>query len=211
MLWVRPLSLLLWLLLPALAGAQEPVAFTYRARISEQDHYNSEGARLQRAADIVRQDRFYVHTGLHIDSDDDPDPFFSTLAIRNRLAQWLQEGISLEDAVLIEKGTPLVEVVIRQGGATAKVVSQVGPREQIQEQIQVQQVEIGRQHKKATTFVKGTAELRLKLRRRRRAHLESLAKKEGWVNGEVSSISAEMLDTYLEWLWLQLGREPQGE
>src|SRR5580698_3701854 len=46
---------------------------SYTARLSERDHYNSNGQRLRSAAAIVRQDRanFYVY-GLR-DSEDEPD------------------------------------------------------------------------------------------------------------------------------------------
>src|ERR1700733_9239027 len=65
---------------------------SYTARLSERDHYNSNRQRLRSAAAIVRQDRanFYVY-GLR-DSEDEPDPYFSSKGNRARLEEMLENG-----------------------------------------------------------------------------------------------------------------------
>src|ERR1700693_6465061 len=84
---------------------------SYTARLSARDHYNSNGQRLKSAAAIIRQDRanFYVY-GLR-DSEDEPDPYFSSKDNRARLEEMLENGQTTPDAIdRIVNGTPLIRV-----------------------------------------------------------------------------------------------------
>jgi hypothetical protein len=71
----------------------------YTARLSARDHYNSNGERLQSAAEIIRQDRanYYVY-GLR-DSEDEPDSYFSSISNRARLEELLENGRTTPDAI----------------------------------------------------------------------------------------------------------------
>jgi hypothetical protein len=97
---------------------------TYTARLSARDHYNSNGQRLRSAAAIIRQDRanFYVY-GLR-DSEDEPDPYFSSKSNRARLEEMLENGRSTPDAIdRIVNGTPLIRVDIYATGINVTVIS----------------------------------------------------------------------------------------
>jgi hypothetical protein len=97
---------------------------TYTARLSPRDHYNSNGVRLQSAAAIIRQDRanYYVY-GLR-DSEDEPDPYFSSKNNRARLEEMLENGRTTPDAIdRIVNGTPLIRVDIYATGISVTVLS----------------------------------------------------------------------------------------
>jgi hypothetical protein len=97
---------------------------TYTARLSPRDHYNSNGVRLQSAAAIIRQDRanYYVY-GLR-DSEDEPDPYFSSKNNRARLEEMLENGRTTPDAIdRIVNGTPLIRVDIYATGISVTILS----------------------------------------------------------------------------------------
>jgi hypothetical protein len=97
---------------------------TYTARLSARDHYNSNGVRLRSAAAIIRQDRanFYVY-GLR-DSEDEPDPYFSSKNNRARLEELLENGRTTPDAIdRIANGTPLIRVDIYATGISVTILS----------------------------------------------------------------------------------------
>jgi hypothetical protein len=97
---------------------------TYTALLSPRDHYNSNGVRLRSAAAIIRQDRanFYVY-GLR-DSEDEPDPYFSSKNNRARLEDMLENGRTTPDAIdRIVNGTPLIRVEIYATGISVSILS----------------------------------------------------------------------------------------
>jgi hypothetical protein len=97
---------------------------SYTARLSARDHYNSNGQRLKSAAAIIRQDRanFYVY-GLR-DSEDEPDPYFSSKDNRARLEEMLENGRTTPDAIdRIVNGTPLIRVDIYATGISVTILS----------------------------------------------------------------------------------------
>ncbi|MDP3009511.1 MAG: hypothetical protein Q8N30_10660 [Methylococcales bacterium] len=57
------------------AGADEPIEI-YSARLSADDHTNSDGKKLTAVADIIRQDRANFHKFNLRDNDDTADSFF---------------------------------------------------------------------------------------------------------------------------------------
>ncbi len=96
------------------AAAQAPVD-GYVARIGPQDHFNSNGVRLDNAAAIIRQDRANLYRFGRGDPEDETDTFFRSQANRALMEQMLRAGNSAQSAVhAIVNGTPLIQVLIFQ-------------------------------------------------------------------------------------------------
>jgi hypothetical protein len=93
----------------------------YTAKLSKNDHYNSNGERLTSVADVLRQDRANYHNGDGDALDEDDQGYFSTRNARNRFSS---HKISLEgiSAGEIANGTPLVIVDVH--GDTIYVFSE---------------------------------------------------------------------------------------
>ena len=110
--------LLLVVLLSALiapAAAQE-LKESYKALLSEKDHFNSNGERLQSAAAIIRQDRANFHRFGIRDPADQDDVFFTDVNNRAALESLIERGTSEPRAInRIVNGTPLVRVDIFAG------------------------------------------------------------------------------------------------
>lgn len=100
-------------LIATTAAATAAPLETYSARLSERDHFNTNGERLKSVAAIIRQDRAYFHVyGTH-DDEDQYDKFFSIKDNRARLEDLLNNGritASARNAILY--GTPLIHVEI---------------------------------------------------------------------------------------------------
>jgi len=106
------IGLITALSLPSLALAQAP-SETYEARLSDADHYNSEGVRLTTVAAIIRQDRANFHRFGVRDPEDQDDAFFESAANRARLESLVARShISPRARRAILNGEPLVEVYI---------------------------------------------------------------------------------------------------
>lgn len=85
----------------------------YVAVLSENDHFNSKGARLKDAAAIIRQDRANYHKYGIRDRGDTGDSFFSDAGNRELLERMLNRGSSSRGAInSIVSGTPVVLVQI---------------------------------------------------------------------------------------------------
>ena len=99
---------------------------SYMARLSERDHFASDGYRLDTAAQVVRQDRANVHRFKKIDAEDGDDPWFGQANARNTLEQFLNRREAMDAATrdAIFNGTPLVQVDVYQNSA---VVTIIGP------------------------------------------------------------------------------------
>ena len=96
----------------------------YRARLSAVDHLNSAGVRLDKVADILRQDRANYYKGKG-DADDGPDPLFRTLSARNGMDTRKAVPVGSRDAEWrssITKGTPLVEVEVTDSALRVKII-----------------------------------------------------------------------------------------
>jgi len=101
------------LLSAGVAQAQPQPLETYVARLSEQDHFNSNGVRLTTAAGIIRQDRANYYEFGKRDPDDSPDAFFASVANRALLEQMLLHGtISAATNNEIVNHTPLIVVKV---------------------------------------------------------------------------------------------------
>lgn len=97
------------------ASAQE-LKESYKAYLSEADHFNSSGGRLRTAAAIIRQDRANVHRFNVRDRADQDDVFFASSDNRAALEALIERGTSDPTAInRIVNGTPLVRVDIYAG------------------------------------------------------------------------------------------------
>ena len=112
----------------ALAAAAPALADTYlgsyMARLSEQDHFASDGYRLDTAAQVVRQDRANVHRFNRIDAEDGDDPWFGKANARNTLEQLLNRKDAMDQATrsAIFNGAPLVQVDVYQNAVRVTII-----------------------------------------------------------------------------------------
>ena len=86
---------------------------SYTARLSANDHYNSDGERLKTVAAIIRQDRANYHKFNVRDNEDQGDRFFADKNNRDRLESLLKKGhLDKETQERILNGTPTVLINI---------------------------------------------------------------------------------------------------
>ncbi len=101
-------------LLTTTAGlaAAEDMLGSYVARISDNDHYNSNGEELDTAAQMVRQDRANFHQFGMADADDEEDAWFTTTAKRAAFEKLLNKSGAIDSKArkAIAGGEPLVQV-----------------------------------------------------------------------------------------------------
>ena len=85
---------------------------SYTARISDTDHYASDGYPLDTAAQMVRQDRANMHKFGRTDAEDDDDPWFASADSRARLEKFLNKSGAMSSATrkAIAAGEPVVQV-----------------------------------------------------------------------------------------------------
>ncbi|MBO6718969.1 MAG: hypothetical protein JJ913_13510 [Rhizobiaceae bacterium] len=97
---------------------------SYVARLSEDDHYASDGYPLDTAAQVVRQDRANVHRFGVIDRDDDADPWFAQAAARTELERLLNQPGAMNAATreIVFQGTPLVKVDVYRNSVRVTVL-----------------------------------------------------------------------------------------
>lgn len=97
------------------AAAQQLVE-SFVARLSAQDHFNSQGQRLSSAAAIIRQDRANLHQFGRADPEDESDRFFASRANRALLERMIEDGEAASAAIeAIVNGTPRIRVDILRG------------------------------------------------------------------------------------------------
>lgn len=109
------LCLFLFSTITAPASAQQ-LKESYKAQLSEKDHFNSNGERLRSAAAIIRQDRANFHRFGIRDPADQSDVFFTDADNRAALEALIERGTSEPGAInRIVNGTPLVRVDIYTG------------------------------------------------------------------------------------------------
>ena len=115
------ISISVLLLILFTAAATVPVSAqqlkeSYRAQLSERDHFNSNGERLRSAAAIIRQDRANFHRFGIRDPADQSDVFFTDVNNRAELEALIERGTSEPHAInRIVNGTPMVQVDIFSG------------------------------------------------------------------------------------------------
>lgn len=76
----------------ATPGRAQQLVESYRAFLSERDHFNSNGERLTSAAAIIRQDRANFHRFGIRDPQDEDDRFFADADNREALERMLEHG-----------------------------------------------------------------------------------------------------------------------
>ncbi len=112
--------------LPLLASSASADTYlgSYVARLSDRDHYASDGYPLDTAAQVVRQDRANVHRFGKVDNDDEGDPWFGNANARNTLEQFLNHGSAMDQATrsAIHSGTPLVQVDVYQNSVRVSII-----------------------------------------------------------------------------------------
>ena len=102
-------------LAPQVVAQNRPLE-VYQARLSERDHFNSNGVRLQTAAGIIRQDRANYYVYHKRDPEDQADAFFASKANRARLEKSdpgrTHDGAAANAAVI--NGTPIIRVEVHE-------------------------------------------------------------------------------------------------
>jgi len=86
---------------------------TYRAKLSEKDHFNSSGQRLKTAGAILRQDRANFHVFNIKDVEDESDEIFKDKEARANIESSIKSAIIskiTEKAIL--NGIPVIQVNI---------------------------------------------------------------------------------------------------
>lgn len=85
---------------------------SYVARISDRDHFASDGYALGNAAQMVRQDRANWHKFRRRDSDDENDAWFKTNGQRAGLQRMLERSGAMSGSTrrAIVDGEPLIQV-----------------------------------------------------------------------------------------------------
>jgi hypothetical protein len=89
---------------------------SYRAFLSERDHFNSNGQRLTSAAAIIRQDRANFHRFGIRDPQDQSDGFFADPDNRDALERMLEHGRADPGVISrIVNDTVMIQVDIYRG------------------------------------------------------------------------------------------------
>ena len=103
--WIKPLH----------GHKRDKVKFSYIAKLSARDHYNSQGEKLKRVVDIIRQDRVNFYKGKK-DLEDRSDPVFIDSFERESLSEYkvYLHGIS-RDAIINQTPTVKVKVDVNYG------------------------------------------------------------------------------------------------
>lgn len=97
---------------------------TYIARISDNDHFASDGYRLDTAAQMVRQDRANWHKFGRGDREDQDDPWFASTASRAKFERMLSKGGAINQATrrAIAGGDPVIEVEVYRNSVRVRVI-----------------------------------------------------------------------------------------
>lgn len=98
---------------------------SYIARLSAQDHFNSQGERLSSAAAIIRQDRANFHKFNNKDSEDTYDTVFADVEQRAALERLLEKGRTTKGVLdTLVKGTPLIEVDVYRNSVDVTILEE---------------------------------------------------------------------------------------
>jgi hypothetical protein len=111
-LWLTGLVFLLLSTATSPVTAQRIVTM-YQARLSEADHYNTEGVRLWTIPAIIRQDRANFHYYGPQDYEDEWDDLYGNVYNRETLEKLLSnQSFSRYERRMIINGNPLIQVVV---------------------------------------------------------------------------------------------------
>jgi hypothetical protein len=110
-------SLVAGLALTAVASAAQ-AEDRYCARLGENDHFSSKGARLNTVGAVIQQDRANYHRFGQRDPEDETDPVFGDKANRDTLNNRVDaNALSVAERREIIDGTPYVCVTISDDGS----------------------------------------------------------------------------------------------
>ncbi len=97
---------------------------SYIARMGDNDHYASDGYKLDTAAQVVRQDRANWHKFGRGDAEDDDDRWFASTNARARFETMLNKSGAMTQQVRREilNGNPVVKVTVYQSSVKVVIV-----------------------------------------------------------------------------------------
>lgn len=106
------------------AAAQDRFLGSYVARLSDNDHFASDGYRLDTAAQVVRQDRANFHRFGTGDFEDEDDGWFRTANARARMEQMLNRSGAMTQATrrAIMGGEPIVQVDVYRNSMRVSII-----------------------------------------------------------------------------------------
>ncbi len=108
----------------AATSSEKNIEFSYIAKISNKDKYNSRGVRLQTIKEILRQDRAYVHRN-RADREDTYDHYFTTIKERAQIQHYrvIPIGTSYKELKReILHANPLLGVQVGDGVLRIKII-----------------------------------------------------------------------------------------
>jgi hypothetical protein len=111
-------------LVPTGPASADTLLGSYIARLSDNDHFASDGYRLDTAAQVVRQDRANWHRFNRGDAEDEDDPWFGSADARARFETQLNKSGAMDQATrrAILNGEPVVEVQVYRGSVTVSIL-----------------------------------------------------------------------------------------
>lgn len=112
------------LMLSALPAAAQTALGSYVARLSDNDHYASDGYKLDSAAQVVRQDRANWHRFGRGDYEDEDDPWFKTANARANFETMLKRSGAMTQDVrrAIMGGEPVVKVTVYRDSVKVVII-----------------------------------------------------------------------------------------
>ncbi len=118
------LAALVALMISLPAAAQDRLLGSYVARLSDNDHFASDGYRLDTAAQVVRQDRANFHRFGTGDFEDEDDRWFRTANARARMEQMLNHSGAMTQATrrAIMGGEPIVQVDVYRNSVRVSII-----------------------------------------------------------------------------------------
>jgi hypothetical protein len=100
-----------------------PPDFTYRARLGKADHKDHRGRVLKSAISIILRDRENFHVYKLRDNGDTEEPRFDDVHERDWYKKLLKQNLGKEEAKMIRKGTPFIEVRVWRDEVDVSIIS----------------------------------------------------------------------------------------
>ncbi|MBX3529153.1 MAG: hypothetical protein KF849_00995 [Rhizobiaceae bacterium] len=112
------------LLAAAIPASADTLLGSYIARLSDNDHYASDGYKLDTAAQVVRQDRANWHRFNRGDAEDEDDPWFGSADARARYESLLNKSGAIDQATrrAILGGEPVIEVQVYRNSVRVDIL-----------------------------------------------------------------------------------------
>ena len=204
------------------------VVAEWTARLSDRDHRNTKDTVLVRPWQVIRQDRFYVHSGQHVDPEDTKDTRFGSPEAREDLEallrearEWGPDDKDVEEIVLhtplirvrvFENDRVIVEILQRESEVPIKIVARTPVVAAAKHQDRAAQ----RQERQVAVLEDELAILKRTLQQAKQDRLTRLVQSKGWDKKQPTEPGD--VSQYVEWLQLREalegpppGVEPPGE